>query len=516
MVKTSETNPLIINGVAIPGGGGTIGLTFCPGKKGEGVYSGTWDRDLECDLKSIQAFGAKALVTLMESHELSDFQVSPVRLAERVRACGMEWHHLPIRDVNPPDSRFEDRWTYSGPRLRTMLARGENIVIHCLGGLGRTGTVAGRLLVEFGEHPENAIRRIREARRGSIETFAQENYVKGCRAVTRSNSVREEKLLASLLGGAVGDALGYVVEFDSWATIHGRFGPAGIQEPVPRDGRLIVSDDTQMTLFTLEGLLRSAEDGSDRTAAIRAAYLDWYQTQCSSIPQRGADGGHWLGQQSEMHKQRAPGNTCLSALRSGGHGTIAQPANHSKGCGGVMRTAPIGFLHGLDASRVFQLGAEAGAITHGHPSGYLSAGAMAALVYLLLSGAPLPEAIEECRRVLLEYPGHEETLRAIDKSVGLAAEAPVNHVEAIESIGGGWVGEEAMAIALYAVLSSKSYKEVLTIAANHSGDSDSTASIAGQLWGVAHGLAGIPHEWVIGLDVLVPLLHTVKRWLELG
>jgi ADP-ribosyl-[dinitrogen reductase] hydrolase len=511
--KTSLSDPLIVNRVRVREGG-DIGLTFCPGKRYHGYYSGAWERDLAADLGAIHAFGGKALVTLMEDRELKAVQVPPDVLAGEAKRLGIEWHHLPVADVDVPNERFEDQWTYSGVRLRGILAAGGNVVIHCLGGLGRTGTIAARLLVEFGASPESAIRQVREARPGSIETPRQEEYVERCRPVAgaRTPLSREERVLACLLGGAIGDAFGYEVEFKSLAEIRARFSPAGILAPVLHQGLLVVSDDTQMTLFTLEGLLRAAVKGHGwETAAIpsiREAYLDWLCTQNGPAVTRNRCG--WLARQAVMCAPRAPGGTCLSALHAGGRGTIGQPANNSKGCGGAMRTAPIGFLTLAPASEVFRLAAEAAALTHGHPSGYLSAGMAAALVRAAMDGASLSDAIDPCCRILETWPNHGETLAAVRGAVRMAADAPASHAAAVERLGGGWVGEEALAIALYAVLSARSYGEAIAIAANHGGDSDSTASIAGQLWGAAHGLGGIPHEWVRPLDVLPPLLHLAR------
>ncbi len=524
--KTSQSHPLIINQAPIPEAGGVIGLTFCPGKKGDSMYSGRWDRDLTVDLAAIRDFGAKALVTLMEGHEFDGLKVPLNELADKAREFGLEWHHLPIRDVSVPDERFEDQWTYSGLRLRTLLARGENIVLHCHGGLGRTGMIGARLLVEFGDQPDVAIQRVRQARPGSIETSAQEKYVKSCRPVVwaRVGRSQEERALASLIGGAMGDAFGYEVEFSSLKKIGERFGPTGIKAPVFHHGKLIVSDDTQMTLFTLEGVLQSLKKGSGWRSAcvpsIQQAYLDWLHTQRGGAVAKASVPSDRLIHQPEMCAQRAPGNTCLSALGSGGHGTIEKPVNDSKGCGGAMRTAPIGLMTCAGADDVFRLGAEAAALTHGHPSGYLSAGMVAALVRVLMDGTSLTTrpgmysdsgAIDQCCSTLRTYPKHEETLAAVQKAVQMAAQKAHSHESAVESLGGGWVGEEALAIALYAVLSAESYVEAISIAANHSGDSDSTASIAGQLWGAANGLAGMPHDWVSSIDVLLPLLHLARQ-----
>ena len=524
--KTSQSHPLQINAVGIPAGPGVIGLTFCPGKKGSGMYSGTWDRDLAIDLKAIRAFGTEALVTLMENHELTEFGVPSTALGQHVANLGMEWHYLPVRDVDVPDEHFEDLWTYSGQRLRRILSRGGKIVVHCLGGLGRTGTIAGRLLVEFGDQPEAAIKKVREARPGAIETSAQERYIRNCRpaAGARAPLSHEERALACLLGGAVGDAFGYEVEFERLPEIRARFGPAGIETPVLHHGKLIVSDDTQMTLFTLEGLLHCLKDRAAWQEAcipaVREAYLDWLRTQAGGSVSGQASGSGWLADQPQMRVRRAPGNTCLSALHSGGHGSIGKPINNSKGCGGAMRTAPIGLLPCADVDTVFRLAAEAAALTHGHPSGYLSAGMVAAIIRVLLDGGSLAAkpgtpsdsgAIDRCRGILKTYAGHEETLRAVDGAVQLAAKGLKDHAAADETLGGGWVGEEALAIALYAALSAESFVEAIKIATNHSGDSDSTAAIAGQLWGAANGLAGMPHDWISNADVLIPLLHVARQ-----
>jgi ADP-ribosylglycohydrolase len=183
-----------------------------------------------------------------------------------------------------------------------------------------------------------------------------------------------------------------------------------------------------------------------------------------------------------------------------------------------MRVAPIGLIGPKgDAGVVFRLAAEAAALTHGHPSGYLSAGMVASVVRLLIDGVELDAAIEHSCGYLLAFPGHEETLAAVNGAVVLAARGShrysrlQGHAEAVETLGGGWVGEEALAIALYSVLSAGSFVEAVSIATNHSGDSDSTASIAGQLWGAMNGLEGVPHDWVTNLDVLVPLLHMARK-----
>ena len=179
--KTSTSHPLRVDSVAVGKGCGRIGLTFCPGKKQTDALSGVWDRSLDDDMKAIKAFGAVALVTLMPDSELQSLRISPHQIRDKASELSIEWYQLPIPDAGVPDQSFEDLWAVAGLRLRALLQAGHNIVIHCKGGLGRTGTVAARLLVEFGCDPRKAIQSVRKARPGAIENISQEQYVlAGC------------------------------------------------------------------------------------------------------------------------------------------------------------------------------------------------------------------------------------------------------------------------------------------------------------------------------------------------
>lgn len=173
-VRTSRTDPLLIRSVAAPGGG-LIGMTFCPGKQQTGAASGTWARDLALDLAVIRDWGAVAVLTLMEAAELREYGVA--HIGEAVEQLGMEWHHAAIPDADIPGRAFAKAWPESGLRLRQHLANGRNVVLHCRGGLGRTGMIAACLLAEMGVPPSEAVRRVRTARPGAIETAAQKAYV---------------------------------------------------------------------------------------------------------------------------------------------------------------------------------------------------------------------------------------------------------------------------------------------------------------------------------------------------
>jgi protein-tyrosine phosphatase len=177
--RTSETDPLRI--AQVMAGAGLIGLTICPGKRGGSVFGAGWERDLDADVRVIREWGAAAVVTLIEDHEFKMLGVE--RLGEAVVAAGIEWHHLPIRDVQVPDAGFEAGWASAGVRLGNRLRNGERVLVHCRGGLGRTGMVAARLLVEVaGVTPQRALDDVREARHGAVETPEQEAWVLGLKA----------------------------------------------------------------------------------------------------------------------------------------------------------------------------------------------------------------------------------------------------------------------------------------------------------------------------------------------
>ncbi|MDO8789248.1 MAG: ADP-ribosylglycohydrolase family protein [Sulfuritalea sp.] len=330
-----------------------------------------------------------------------------------------------------------------------------------------------------------------------------------------------------LLGGAVGDALGAPVEFMSRDKIIAQFGDGGIRDMVPAYGLIgAITDDTQMALFTAEGLLRAWVRQSSRgichpPSVIANAYLRWLHTQGIDHPLHRHCLNGWLIQQKELFAQRAPGNTCLLALQEM-RSSSDRAKNQSKGCGGVMRVAPVGMMMAgqtlSDPTRKsFSLACEVAAITHGHPTGQLAAGAFAAIIHQLLTGISLVESIDKALHLLNGKPGHAETSGAIRQAIKFAADNP-NSTDALQTIGKGWVAEEALAIGLYCALCATDIEAGVILAVNHDGDSDSTGLIAGHLLGAIHGASGIPQRWLGPLELRTVLedvaddLATVSRW----
>ena len=294
-----------------------------------------------------------------------------------------------------------------------------------------------------------------------------------------------------VLGGAIGDALGAPVEFLSRAEIRERYGERGIERFDVAYGRQgAITDDTQMTMFTAEGLLQAlSERRSGKEEApeivVHRAYLRWLRTQhfTGELGSSGSEMSGWLIHVKALHARRAPGTTCLSALMGGRMGRPGYPLNASKGCGGVMRIAPCALVKEWDP---FELAYKVAAITHGHHSGYLAAGALAVIIRAVLEGHGVAKGVSAALVRLVPEPGGAETMDALRKATALWKEHGAGGD--VEQLGQGWVAEEALAIGVYAAMVGETdLRRGLTVAVNHSGDSDSTGAIAGNILGAVHG-----------------------------
>lgn len=311
---------------------------------------------------------------------------------------------------------------------------------------------------------------------------------------------RLERIRGCLLGGAAGDALGYQVEFTLLDAMIKQHGKHGVRTMAP-----YISDDTQMTLFTAEGLLMGQKHDMPVPACIYQSYLDWYKTQLPHTRGGVFAGESELLKGERLYRQEAPGITCMSALGGGDMGDLENPINRSKGCGGVMRTAPCGMLKLMDTpdpeDAYAMQGALAAAITHGHVLGYVPAAMLADMVHMILleDGRSLEEIIlaslEHMQR-LFPYPATRELADLIRRAMELAEE-DIADTQAIGQLGRGWVGEEALAIAVFCALRYQdNLAECLIAAVTHDGDSDSTGAIAGNILGAWLGASAIPAEWL--------------------
>ena len=327
-----------------------------------------------------------------------------------------------------------------------------------------------------------------------------------------------DKFRGCLVGGAVGDALGYAVEFLSERRIAFRFGKGGITEYQLRDGLARISDDTQMTLFTANGLLfgttRYCIRGIMGTypSYVAVAYREWYKTQTESYERCDRnDTICWLLNIPELFAERAPGNTCMSAIEDGCTGTLEQPINNSKDCGGVMRVAPVGLYFGESQKSplaVDIMGADIAALTHGHEMGYIPAAMLVHIIRLISHNdeITLKEAVLDSilamKQIFTKAKHLSEFLELIEKAMELA-EGNADDLTAIHTLGPGWCGDEALAVALYCALKySDDFDKALIASVNHGGDSDSTGAITGNILGAYLGLSAIPKKYTNNLELL--------------
>lgn len=332
------------------------------------------------------------------------------------------------------------------------------------------------------------------------------------------------RIRGCLLGGAVGDALGYPVEFLKYSDIQKRYGEAGITqyELDAKSGLALISDDTQMTLFTANGLLsydtslKTKGFASAPLSYVLKAYRDWYACQMSAdVPRKNTS---WLSNLYEMHERRAPGLTCLKALGSGRAGSVDAPENNSKGCGGVMRVAPIALYYksSEDILASDMLSAQTAALTHGHPLGYISSAALSHIVSRAAFGGckyegGLKGIVLECTEALAAlFPDTAFTLQmnALLQKAQALCENSLPDSDNIASLGEGWTGEEALAIAVYCALKYEAdFDKAVIAAVNHSGDSDSTGAITGNIMGALLSEKAISEKWTTNLELKTTLLE---------
>lgn len=306
----------------------------------------------------------------------------------------------------------------------------------------------------------------------------------------------DDRVHGCLLGGACGDALGAPVEFLQADEIIARYGRSGIIEFDEAYGVMgAITDDTQMALFTVEGLIRAAIRASSKgishpPGVVHHAYRRWFITQTMDFESGRDLVDGWLALDRRLWVRRAPGHTCLSALRE--ERPFGSPAvNDSKGCGTVMRDAPFGLA--FDPRRAFDLAREAAHTTHGHPNAGYSSAALAAIIAYVMRGQSLLVAVRSALDLLQEAAMATEVRRAVDEAVEVGSSA--DWKARLPELGEGWVAEEALAIAVACALGSSGAEEAIVTAVNHSGDSDSTGAITGNLVGAIHGVSSLPRRW---------------------
>jgi ADP-ribosylglycohydrolase len=486
MIRTSLTHPLRID--EIPLARGRLGLTLAPGRQGASAGGPPWRRDLGLDLQAIRGWRPSLVITLLTPVEMAAIGIPD--LGPRLRAAGCDWLSLPLEDGTAPGAAWLDGWQREAPRLHHLLEAGGRILIHCRAGLERAPTLAALLMLSRGIPLGIALDRIATARPGARPLPAQ---IAALARAFPPLSPRAAQLRACLLGGALGDAMGAAIEFWPLARIR-RVFPRGIDRFLPEEGSPgAVTDDTQMTLFTAEGLIRAMLRGLQRglcdpPSVVHHALLRWARTQGLQADAELCDQG--LLTDRRLWQRRAPGTTCLSALAApASFGSRAR--NASKGCGTIMRVAPAAFFPAADP---WELASDLSRLTHGHPTAAEAAACFAEILHRIAAG----EALEAAATAALRRSDPDgEAARSLRAALAAPRDGGAATVEAL---GAGWVAEEALAIAVYAGLCATGLDHGLQIALLHSGDSDSTGAIAGNLLGLMFPQQVAAHPLAAGVE----------------
>jgi ADP-ribosyl-[dinitrogen reductase] hydrolase len=470
--RTSLTHPLHIAEVLAAPTMGKIGLTLCPGKSQSWGLSGPWARDLAVDLDTVEAWNAAAVVTLIEEEEINRLRVPT--LGEEVEARHMSWLHLPIQDRGLPDGAFEATWRQVGEALRSRLRSGFNVMVDCMGGLGRAGTITSRLLVELGWDATNAVSEVRRVRPGAIETRDQLEFVHSQTIVPerqpdRSAEAIRNRAIGALVGLAVGDALGTTLEFSQrdsrprLTSIEGG-GPFKL-EP----GQW--TDDTSMALALADSLISS---DSLNELDLMTRFVRWMDEGAYSSNGRCFDIGNTV-------------RGALNRFKLTGEPVAGSTDPHSAGNGSLMRLAPVAVRYWDDEQARRDAAARQSRTTHGAPEAVDGCIAFADLLADAIAGEPRSQVLRN-RNDGEPYAGMVAEI--------MAGTWRGKHRNEIKS--SGYVAHSLEA-AIWCVARTGSFDEAVLLAANLGDDADTVAAITGQLAGALYGYRAIPQEWLCKL-----------------
>ncbi|MFJ8147072.1 ADP-ribosylglycohydrolase family protein [Streptomyces sp. NPDC096094] len=313
------------------------------------------------------------------------------------------------------------------------------------------------------------------------------------------------RVRGTLLGVAIGDALGAPVDglgLDRIREAHGAEGLTDLASAYGRRGA--VTHLTQVTLFSVDGLIR-AQVRRDTGAwhpptDLHRAYRRWAATQRDWGPDLRRKDDGWLAREEWLYARRDATRALLLGLGDETMGTPEAPKNPGeRGPEAAARSAPFGLLVGWEPQLVAQLAVECAAQTHGHPTGYLAAGAYAVIVHGLARGESLDGAVQRGLALFAARPGHQPVSDALQHALGAVRQGMPSPGRVTELIGEG-TAEGLVAAAVYCALVGEDVRHGLRLAVNHGGPSAATGALTGGLLGALHGETALPPAWVAELE----------------
>ena len=329
---------------------------------------------------------------------------------------------------------------------------------------------------------------------------------------------KRDRIRGAMIGCAAGDALGYPVEALSEAEIVERYGLRGITDyDLDENGTARITADTQLMLLSANGILFAHTRGALRGIMapvyqyFDAFYMDWYRLQTEKQPRRARCG--WINAYPALSAKRAPSPTSMRVFSSNKFGSMDEPVNDSKGSGCLLRAVPIGLSYFRDPAHVLDLAANTAALTHGNEVAWMASRALALIISLIIhQELSITEAVNKTLEALdKSFPDSRtvvyELSRTIRSAMSLATSAS-SDLDAIHALGKGWVADEALAIGLLCALRHENdIAGAMTFAANHGGDSNTTAAIAGTLVGARIGFNAIPDRFVDRIELVDVILE---------
>ncbi|MGW0842597.1 ADP-ribosylglycohydrolase family protein [Streptomyces sp. NPDC002787] len=313
------------------------------------------------------------------------------------------------------------------------------------------------------------------------------------------------RVRGTLLGAAVGDALGAPVDQLTLAEIGEAYGPEWLTDLAPAYGRRgAITDLTQLTLFTVDGLIRAQVRRDTGVwhppTDLHRAYLRWAATQRDWGPDERRKDDGWLAREEWLYARRDPSHTCLLGFADETMGTLDAPKNPGDaGAEAAARSAPFGLLVGWEPQLVFQLAVECAAQTHGHPTAYLAAGSYAVIVHSLARGESLDAAVQKTLVLLAARPGHQPVADSLQQAVTAVRQGTPSPA-VVERLAGAGTAEGMLAVAVYCTLVGEDVRHGLCLAVNHGGTSGATGALTGGLLGALHGETALPPAWLAELE----------------